>query len=64
MDEWWDCQQLDELFNKICQAQLENKVVVYPQTLLNRIWEVITKAKNPVNCTETGGLGVKLPIYA
>jgi len=37
MDEWWDCHQLDELFNKICQAQLENKVVVDPQTFMNRI---------------------------
>lgn len=31
MDEWWDCHQLDELFNKICLAQLEKKSSLIPR---------------------------------
>ncbi len=42
MDEWWDCQQLDELFKYICLVRLEDKVIVDPQTLMNRIWALFT----------------------
>jgi len=46
MDEWWDCHQLDELFHKICLAHLENKVVVDPQTFINRLWGLVTNRQS------------------
>lgn len=46
MDEWWDCHQLDELFNKICLAHLEDKVIVDPQTFINRLWGFVTNRQS------------------
>ncbi|MDO9105238.1 MAG: cyclopropane fatty acyl phospholipid synthase [Methylovulum sp.] len=46
MDEWWDCQQLDELFHKICLARLEDKVIVDPQTFINRLWGLVTNRQS------------------
>ncbi len=46
MDEWWDCHQLDELFKYICLARLEDKVIVDPETLKNRLWSLITNRQS------------------
>ena len=46
MDEWWDCHQLDELFKLICLARLEDKVIVDPQTLMNRLLGLLTNRQS------------------
>lgn len=46
MDEWWDCHQLDELFKYICLANLETKVIIDPQMLLNRLWSLISNRQS------------------
>ncbi len=38
MDEWWDCSQLDELFNKFCSAQVKSRVMLDPQSIKNGLW--------------------------
>lgn len=35
MDGWWDCSQLDELFNKFCSAQIQSRVKLHPQSIKN-----------------------------
>ncbi|MGZ8190219.1 MAG: cyclopropane fatty acyl phospholipid synthase [Methylococcaceae bacterium] len=46
MDEWWDCEQLDELFNKICLARLEDRVIVDPKTILNRFLGIVSNRQS------------------
>ncbi len=38
MDGWWDCLQLDELFNKFCSAQIQSRVMLHPQSIQNGLW--------------------------
>jgi cyclopropane-fatty-acyl-phospholipid synthase len=38
MDEWWDSNQLDELFNKFCSAQVKSRVMLDPQSIKNGLW--------------------------
>lgn len=38
MDGWWDCEQLDELFNKFCSAQIESRVLLNPHSIKNGLW--------------------------
>lgn len=38
IDGWWDCQQLDELFNKFCSAQIQSRVTLHPQSIKNGLW--------------------------
>lgn len=38
MDGSWDCQQLDELFNRLCSAQIQRKVKLDPQSIKNGLW--------------------------
>ncbi|CAA9891531.1 Cyclopropane-fatty-acyl-phospholipid synthase [Candidatus Methylobacter favarea] len=37
MDGWWDCEQLDELFNKICSTEFVAQGKC-SQTLMNKLW--------------------------
>ncbi|MGZ8224263.1 MAG: cyclopropane fatty acyl phospholipid synthase [Methylobacter sp.] len=37
MDGWWDCEQLDELFNKICSTEFVTQGRGSP-TLMNKLW--------------------------
>lgn len=46
MEGWWDCARLDELFKYICLARLEDKVIVDPGTLLNRLWALISNRQS------------------
>jgi len=38
MDGWWDSNQLDELFNKFCSAQVKSRVMLDPQSIKNGLW--------------------------
>jgi len=38
MDGWWDSDQLDELFNKFCSAQVKSRVMLDPQSIKNGLW--------------------------
>jgi cyclopropane-fatty-acyl-phospholipid synthase len=38
MDGWWDSDQLDELFNKFCSAQIKSRVKLDPQSIKNGLW--------------------------
>ena len=38
MDGWWDSNQLDELFNKFCSAQIKSRVILDPQSIKNGLW--------------------------
>ncbi|TAK65141.1 cyclopropane fatty acyl phospholipid synthase [Methylobacter sp.] len=38
MDGWWDSVQLDELFNKLCSAQIKSRVMLHPHALKNGLW--------------------------
>jgi cyclopropane-fatty-acyl-phospholipid synthase len=38
MDGWWDSDQLDELFNKFCSAQIKSRVMLDPQSIKNGLW--------------------------
>lgn len=38
MDGWWDANQLDELFNKFCSAQIKSRVILDPQSIKNGLW--------------------------
>lgn len=38
MDGWWDSDQLDELFNKLCSAQIKSRVILDPHALKNGLW--------------------------
>lgn len=38
MDGSWECQQLDELFNRLCSAQIQRKVKLDPQSIKNGLW--------------------------
>jgi cyclopropane-fatty-acyl-phospholipid synthase len=46
MDGWWDCDQLDELFNKICLARLEGRVTVDPKTIFNRLLGLVSNRQS------------------
>lgn len=46
MDGWWDCDQLDELFNKICLARLEDRVTVDPKTIFNRLLGIVSNRQS------------------
>lgn len=46
MDGWWDCQRLDELFKSICLARLEDKVIIDPETLLQRLWGLLSNCQS------------------
>ncbi len=46
MDGWWDCDQLDELFNKICLARLEDRVIVDPKTIFNRLLGIVSNRQS------------------
>jgi cyclopropane-fatty-acyl-phospholipid synthase len=37
MDGWWECDQLDELFNKICSAEFVTQGTG-SQTIMNKLW--------------------------
>lgn len=37
MDSWWDCDQLDELFNKICSTEFVTQGTG-SQTIMNKLW--------------------------
>lgn len=38
MDEWWECDQLDELFSKFCSAQIKKRVKLDPFSIKNSLW--------------------------
>ena len=38
MQGWWDCAQLDELFNKFCLVQIKSRVAVHPESIKNGLW--------------------------
>lgn len=38
MDEWWESDQLDELFNKFCSGLLVRRVKLDPQSIKNGLW--------------------------
>lgn len=33
MEGWWDSNQLDELFNKFCSAQIKSRIILDPQSI-------------------------------
>lgn len=46
MDEWWDCQQLDELFYRLCRTDMDKKLIIAAQTLLNKLWAFMANHQN------------------
>jgi len=38
MDEWWSCEQLDELFNKFFSGVLSTRVKLDPHSIKNGLW--------------------------
>lgn len=38
MDEWWDCDRLDELFDKLCSGKLVYRTKLHPQSIKNALW--------------------------
>lgn len=51
MDGWWDSDQLDELFNKFCSAQIKSRVMLDPHALKNGLWAYFSnrQSKNLVS---------------
>lgn len=38
MDGWWDSDQLDELFNKFCSADIKSRVILDLYMIKNKLW--------------------------
>ncbi|MGR8979912.1 MAG: cyclopropane fatty acyl phospholipid synthase [Gammaproteobacteria bacterium] len=38
MDEWWDCDQLDELFNKFFSGEIDSRTRLDPHSIKNGLW--------------------------
>jgi len=46
MDGWWDCDQLDELFNKFCSAQIKSRIRLDPLSIKHRLWAYCSNRQN------------------
>jgi cyclopropane-fatty-acyl-phospholipid synthase len=53
MDGWWDCDRLDELFNKVLRADLQSKVKPWEQRALELKAKLFNR-QNPVRAHEVG----------
>jgi cyclopropane-fatty-acyl-phospholipid synthase len=53
MEGWWDCDRLDELFNKILRADLQSKVKPWEQRALE-LKAKLFNMQNPVRAHEVG----------
>ena len=42
MDKWWDCPRLDALFCKLCSHDMEHKLVIIAETVMNKIRSFIS----------------------
>jgi cyclopropane-fatty-acyl-phospholipid synthase len=38
MEGWWESNQLDELFNKFCSAQIKSRIILDPQSIKSGLW--------------------------
>jgi cyclopropane-fatty-acyl-phospholipid synthase len=46
MDGWWDCDQLDGMFHRLCTGKSVYKVKFYPQAIKNRLWAYFTNRQS------------------
>jgi len=49
MDGWWDSNQLDELFNKFCSAQIKSRVILDPQSIKSGLWAYFINRQSKIS---------------